>query len=43
MNSNRKTHELDIPVVRNSGLADTGMVGVNMMRFAKRVDSECCA
>lgn len=43
INSNRKTHELQTPDVENSGLADEGIVGVNIMRLAKRVDSECCA
>lgn len=42
-NSNRNTQELRMPDVANSGLADEGIVGVNITRFAKRVDSECCA
>lgn len=28
--------------MENSGVADGGIVGVNTMRLAKRVDSECC-
>lgn len=34
-------HELEMPDVVKSGVADGGMVGVKTTRWVKSVDSEC--
>jgi hypothetical protein len=43
MNSRRRTHAIDTADVENSGVAEAGMVALTVMRFANKVDSECCA